>query len=292
MQLRHLHTLVAIAEHGTLTSAARHLRKTQGAVSNDLKALESELAVQLVDRTGQRAKLTTAGEFLLPYARELTQRVDEISSHMRSFKAGEVRPVRLGVLPSLCAPLLDVMVRYRALAPDTRFRVQTSLEDPIIASLDTGDIDIGIGQPSLQSEIESLVVASEVVVAVVRRDDPLAQKEFVTPHELVDGSLVGFTRHLGGPGQILNFFGAIGRYPEPVVEVDDYRLMGSLIARGTGYGLMPERSVATDEGLVPIPTQPEIKRQIALLTRRDRALAARERAFYEYLTGHWPVSPA
>jgi DNA-binding transcriptional LysR family regulator len=177
MQLRHLQTLVAIAECGTLTAAAGQLHKTQGAVSQDLKALESELGVELVDRSGQRAILTEAGRFLLPYAQELMQRLAEVTAHMRSFKAGEIRPINLGVLPSLAQPLLKAMVRYRDAVPDTRFRVTTDLEDPIIAALHAGDIDIGLGQPDLHEDIESVVVASESVVAVVRRDDRLAGRE-------------------------------------------------------------------------------------------------------------------
>ncbi len=65
MEVRHMRTFVAIAEAGALTRAAERLFKTQGAVSNDVKALEQSLGVELIDRSGQRVKLTTAGAALL-----------------------------------------------------------------------------------------------------------------------------------------------------------------------------------------------------------------------------------
>jgi DNA-binding transcriptional LysR family regulator len=64
--------------------------------------------------------------------------------------------------------------------------------------------------------------------------------------------------------------------------------MNAFIAAGVGFGLMPVHSIAADSDLVTIPTQPQIKRQIALLTRRGRVLPQRVQDFHQYLVDNWP----
>lgn len=287
MQLRHLEMFVAIAESGTLSAAARRLHKTQGSVSQDLKGLERELGVQLVDRTGQRAILTRFGELFLSHARELLHRVDEMTMEIRRLEAGEEAPIALGVLPSLGLQLADLIVRYKARVPDVRFLIYGDLEGSMIDALRTRRIDIGVGNPVLEEGINSSVVASEAIIAVVKSTDPLAKRNFVTPGDLVDRPVVGFIRHLRASTRALEFFRTIGKYPDPVIEVADFRIMLSLIAHGVGVGLMPAPCVTGGGDVVGVPTKPEIERQIAILTRDEDAQSQRLREFNEYLAEHW-----
>src|SRR3989449_9234247 len=76
VQLAHLVTLQAVARHGSFSRAARDLRLTQPAVSMQVRQLERELGLPLLERVGKRTYTTKAGELLLAPARRALQEVD------------------------------------------------------------------------------------------------------------------------------------------------------------------------------------------------------------------------
>jgi DNA-binding transcriptional LysR family regulator len=121
MELRHLTTFLAIVDSGTLTGAARGLYKTQGAVSQDLKMLEAELGVQLIDRSGQRVKLTPAGTALFPLASQVVHGVRKVEIEMSRVKRGEREVVRVGALPSLSLNVSQFLLSYREDNPGLRW---------------------------------------------------------------------------------------------------------------------------------------------------------------------------
>ena len=93
MSIRHLRTLLAIAERGSFAAAARDIHLTESAVSMQMKALEEELGLALFDRSKRPPVLTEAGRALLPEAKELVGGYERLAR-----RKDEVPPVdgRLG----------------------------------------------------------------------------------------------------------------------------------------------------------------------------------------------------
>jgi hypothetical protein len=132
MELRHLTTFLAIVDSGTLTGAAKTLYKTQGAVSQDLKMLESELGVTLIDRSGQRVRLTPAGTALFPLASQVVHGVRKVEIEMSRVKRGEREVVRVGTLPSLALSVSRFLLYYRSSQPGLRFLLFTELQSTLM----------------------------------------------------------------------------------------------------------------------------------------------------------------
>lgn len=284
MELRHLITFVTITEEGTLTAAAQRLFKTQGAVSHDLKALESETGLQLIDRTGQRIRLTPAGEALLPHARELVRHVHGLDVVAERYRSGELSDiVRVGTLSSLAQVVLCRAVDFRRANPDAAFTFYSEVRGMLIDWLRDGTLDVAVAEPGVESDLEATPIGRDDLTVVLPPGDPLGKRKSLAPRDLVDHTFVGFTRELGASELATRYFTGIGRYPPPVVELNDSGLMKALIRDGVGYGLMPRSTVRDEPDLVTVPPRPALHRQIAVLRPRDRLKSAVVGKFHAHL---------
>src|SRR6266705_674256 len=126
LQLTHLHTLEAVARHGSFSRAARELRLTQPAVSMQVRQLERDLGLPLLERVGKRTYTTKAGEVLLAHAGRALQELErgvELVQRLRGIVAGRVR---LGTSASFSIYLLPpALRRFRARYPQTELVVVT-----------------------------------------------------------------------------------------------------------------------------------------------------------------------
>jgi DNA-binding transcriptional LysR family regulator len=283
LQLRHVSTFVAIAEEGTLTAAADRLYKTQGAVSHDLKSLESQFGLQLIDRSGQRIALTPAGAAFLPHARELIRRMNDAELLMRRLKLGEGGVVRVGTLSSLSRLVLGKLVEYGRADQHRSFTLFSEVRSVLVEWLRDGTLDLAIAEPGPEPDLEATPLGDDHLRVVLRRDHELAGRESVTPEDLVDRPFVAFTRELGSSQIAMRFFSSIGRYPTPVMELNDAELMKETIRLGFGYGLMPLSSVAGERDLVAIPPEPHLERRIAVLRSSHRAGSPTATATHDFL---------
>jgi DNA-binding transcriptional LysR family regulator len=291
MQLRQLATFVAIAECGTLTAASQRLYKTQGAVSHDLRSLEREIDVILIDRSGQRIRLTPAGAALLPHAIELLQRADDIRTESARMSTGSVGGVRLGTPPSLSSAVLEQVLAYHGRLPDVRFTFFTELQGMLVDGLVEGRLDLVIAEPELRNELNCTPLDSEDILIAVRRDDPLAASPKLAAAELLGHPFVGFIREMSSTRLAERFFTPTGQYPSPVVEVDDFRLMRRLILGGIGFGIMPRSALDDDDGeIVGVPADPPLTRDIAVLTPANRLVSPGVTGFRDAIVRTWSSS--
>jgi DNA-binding transcriptional LysR family regulator len=108
--LRALEVFVAIAECGSMTKAASLLRITQSAISQQLKQLESELGVALVDRSGRPLLLTPAGLSLRQRAKDMLQEADRIRAELREAASGPLAQLRVAVFSTLAPTLVPAIL--------------------------------------------------------------------------------------------------------------------------------------------------------------------------------------
>jgi DNA-binding transcriptional LysR family regulator len=108
--LRALEVFVAIAECGSMTKAASLLRITQSAISQQLKQLESELGVALIDRSGRPLLLTPAGLSLRQRAKDMLQEADRIRAELREAASGPLAQLRVAVFSTLAPTLVPAIL--------------------------------------------------------------------------------------------------------------------------------------------------------------------------------------
>ena len=141
MDLRHVRTFVTVAELGTVSKAALHLRIAQPALSRQIHDLEQELGFKLFDRVGRRLLLTSQGEQLLGDCRGLLNYASALTERALLLQHGDTGVLKVAASPqhieSVLSPLLH---RYAQRYPNVQVRMTEGSGAEILSMLDRGEI--------------------------------------------------------------------------------------------------------------------------------------------------------
>ena len=108
--LRALQVFMAAADSGSMTIAARQLKITQSAISQQLKLLENEMRVTLMDRNTRPLRLTPAGQALRQHAAEILLHADQVRAEVRQIAAGPLPHLRIAMFGTLARTLAPALV--------------------------------------------------------------------------------------------------------------------------------------------------------------------------------------
>jgi len=121
MNLKHVRTFVAVAEHGTVSSAAARLRITQPALSRQLQSLQDEVRLKLFDHVNRRLVLTSGGEEFLRHCRGLVAQADAVLASAQALGSGTTGVLRIGAAPQTIARFFpSFLPRYERHHPNVR----------------------------------------------------------------------------------------------------------------------------------------------------------------------------
>lgn len=193
MELRQLRYFVAVAEQANISRAAQKLFLTQPALSRQIKALEGEFGVCLLERSAHSIRLTPAGEALLREVRELLQRADTILERVRA--AGQGVRLRVGYAPSLASGLLSGAVEIFAQKhPAARVELFDLSSRELLAGLegDTLDVALTVRQKRDGRGLKWTPLAEVSWQLAVNRHHPLARRKEVTSAEVAREPLLVF----------------------------------------------------------------------------------------------------
>lgn len=245
MELRYLRYFVGVAERGSFIRAAADLNVAQSAVSEQIRILEGNLGVRLLDRSRRKVELTAAGEAFLAEARAVLQRVEQARSVARRAALGELGRLRVGCFSSAVAEFLPGLIRrFRTEFP----RVDVDLKELNPAeqweALQAGEIDVAFTRRLQGSHAARLVqerVYSDEVVAVMAESHPLSRKSAVSLDALSREGFVLFERS-GAPefvDEIRRWCAGAGFAPRIVSEVPMMQTILMYVAAGMGVSLVP-----------------------------------------------------
>jgi LysR family transcriptional regulator for metE and metH len=194
LETRHLQLVLAVAEHGTLTQAARHLDLTQSALSHQLLQLEGRLRLSLFHRLGKRMVPTPAGERLLESARRIVPELAQAEEALRGQAAGRTAVIRLSTECYTCYHWLPpVLAPFRARHPGIDIRiVPEATRSPVAALLDAR-IDLGIvHSEEPDPRLRYFPLFQDEMVLVAAPSHPLARRSHVRPADLAREHLITY----------------------------------------------------------------------------------------------------
>ena len=179
MNLRDLHYLVALAEHRHFGRAAEASFVSQPTLSTQIKKLEDELGVALVERTPRKVLLTETGREIARRARGVISEIDEIKAIAQRTRDPESGSLRLGVFPTLGPYLLPHLVPLvRARFPRLELLLVEEKTEHVIRMLREGSLDAGVlALPLHEDSLHSEFLFEEPFVLAVPDAHPLAQKK-------------------------------------------------------------------------------------------------------------------
>ena len=243
MDLRQLTTLVAIADHGSFSAAARALYTVQSNVSGHIARLEKELGVVLVDR--QRGGLTDDGLQVVERARRVLFEVDDITADMAS-RGDEVRgDTRFGVIGTTARWLLpELLTQLGRQHPGVHVTVHEGNTSGLLPRLVAQQLDATIVQlPVDELDVTVEPLFAEDLILLVHTRHHLSHHDSIALGELAQERLMLPPRGAALRRAIDRAAGAAGVELLPQVEIDGVRLLTSLAFDGYGAAIVPATAV-------------------------------------------------
>lgn len=283
--IEQVRSFVAVAEAGSMTAAARSLFLSQAAVTQQVRNFERALDLVLLERSGGRVLLTSAGQAVAEAARTalaaLTS-IENTAAGARSLAAGSLR---VGATPAAAAiylpPVLASLTREH---PGLEVKVATVNLRHAVDLVHEGSLECAVvGGPADRPELHALVLADDELVVVAAAGHPLAGVE------RVDAAMLSGHRYLAREaGAAIELFAAemLGgaHAASRRMQLGHMDAVHAAARAGLGYAVLPRPVVARDlaDGtLVALPI-PAMHRAITAIRRRARGSPALE-AFWEIL---------
>lgn len=285
MELRVLRYYLTVAREENITRAAELLHITQPTLSRQMAELETELDTRLFVRTNRRIVLTEAGILLRRRADEIVALADKTE---QEFKTGSEELmgticIGSGVTAAVTDALPELLSSCAAAYPQVHFELHTGTAATIKERLDKGLLDIGILMEPIEVEKYEFVrlPKKEVWGLLMPKDDPLAQKRFVTPTDLRSLPLIVSWRigereakaWFGGKTEDLNIFCTYDL-------IDNAAL---LVERRLGYAFSIEGALKNMPGLAFRPLSPEISNTSVLVWKKRQPVSRAVQKFIELI---------
>ncbi|NEZ03663.1 LysR family transcriptional regulator [Wenzhouxiangella sp. XN201] len=288
MNLRALQYLLALAEVRHFSRAAELCHVSQPTLSTQIRKLEDELDVQLVERHPRQVMLTPVGEEIVARARTLLGEVEAIRAIARRSRDPHSGTVRIGIFPTLAPYLLPhVVPAIRKAFPRLTLRLYEEKTEDVIEMLGQGRLDAGLlALPVSEEWLHSRILFEEPFVLAVPDHHPLARREFIDMTDLQDQELLLLEDGHCLRDQALEVCQLAGAQEKLDFHATSMETLRQMVAANTGITLMPTLAVkppvAHTDNLVTRPfRQPGPKRTIAMAWRKTSALGE----FLEELAG-------
>lgn len=243
MELRGLAYFVQIAELGSITRAASHLRVAQPALTRQIQRLEDELGVALFTRVNRGVRLTEAGHKLRESAHRILRDVERTGDEIRTHDAHPSGKAILGVTPTMCPVLVpELFTRMHQHFPLIELKVvhagMVRLEEMLI----DGRVDLALMSELSRSRlIVSKPIADEEMVLVT--------KPGARPRGVVSANELRRTKLILGDGlrsAMDGLLAGLGIELKVEIELNDHETIRLMVQQGVGASILPHSSVVRE----------------------------------------------
>ena len=247
IEIRHLRLVAAIAEHGSLTSAARVLGLTQPALSHGLRDLEVRLRAPLFERTARRMVLTPAGEQLMQVARQVLAEVERFE---RQVADGDFEVARGKVrVATECYTayhwLPSVLREFQTRWPSVELAVAPEHTATPVAALRDGALDLALVYHRVADKRVRLEpVFEDELVLVTASDHPFAGADFVPVKALEHEHLFAYLPLASGSSVVRDILDEADVQPAKITRLQLTEGILELVAAGFGVAILARWAVA------------------------------------------------
>jgi LysR family transcriptional activator of glutamate synthase operon len=296
MEIRQLRYLVALAEERNFTRAAEAEHIAQPALSQQIRRLEQEAGVALVERTTRRVALTEAGELLVVRARRILAELDAAGADLRALTGIQTGHVLIGAIHTMGPVDLSLALgTFHERHPGVELTVREESSEELAELLRADELDLAF--LSVTERIESRGIGfqplvSEELVAIVPRSHRLGGRRRVRMRELAGERFIAYREGARLRELLISAGHAAGFEPQVALESNESQLIRRLVARGLGVALVPRSDCGAENEELSVAKliDPPLKRDITLAWREGRRHPPATAAFLElclatYATG-------
>jgi len=284
VDINQLEVFLSVAREKSFSRAADALNRTQPAVSQAIRRLESELGESLFDRSSKDGTLTAAGRVLHEFAQQMLNLRGHAHTAMRELRDLHRGKLSLSANEYTVMGLLPLIPIFRARHPHIKIEVKRSLASRIPSEILERHVEIGVVsfKPNEQS-IKSVPVTSDELALIVPSNHPLVAKRVVSVRELCAESFIAHNVPSPYRERVIKTF---EKYRTPLnisTEMPTLEAIKRLVESGLGVALVPRLAAQSEieRGQIAGLTVKEMRleRRLHLIYRRGATLSHAAKAF-------------
>ena len=239
MNLREMEVFVEVVRQGGFSRAAKVVHATQSTLSKAVKRLEEELGMPLLERIGNRSKLTTAGEIFYRWAASILVKREDLFAELDDLRKLKTGVLRLGFSVGSSILFAPLFARYRKLYPGIDVRLVLHGNKRLEAMLQSGELDLAAMLLPLPPELEWQDAFTEPLVVLMAKDHPQANRKKVSLARLADSPFVLLDEDVAINQVVLDACKRRGITPRVVTRNRQIDFLVELVALGVGVAFLP-----------------------------------------------------
>ena len=291
--LRQLRIFEAVARHTSITRAAAELHLTQPAVSMQMKQLEEQIGLPLVEQIGKRLYLTEAGHELGAHARRMATQIVDLKASMDQLRGLEGGLLRLAVVSTASYFVPPLLAGFGELHPGVRFSLQVANREAVLSALADNRTDLAItGQPPDSVDVVAQHFMDNPLVVIAPPTHPLAKQAQVALDCMRSEVLVVREPGSGTRAAMERHFRERGIEFRAGCELNTNEAIKQAVQAGLGLGLVSAQTVELElelRRLVVLPVESfPIMRHWYVVHRTHKRLSAAAQQFRALLLAQDP----
>jgi LysR family transcriptional regulator, low CO2-responsive transcriptional regulator len=288
LTLRQLQVFEAVARHLSYTRAAEELFLSQPAVSMQIRLLETQLGVTLLEQLGKRIHLTEAGREVYQYSRAITHQLEEMESVLANLKGLTGGKLRISVASTANYFVPNLLAAFYRRHPGVTVSLDITNRETLLHQLSENTVDLVImGQPPAETDVESGAFMDNPLVVVAPPDHPLVKERHIQLTRLQNE--VFLVREPGSGTRVAmeRFFSERGIHITTGMEVGSNEAIKQSVQAGLGLGLLSRDTLEQELTLKRLAildvAEFPILRHWYVVHRRGKRLPTVAQAFKEFL---------
>lgn len=246
MEIDQLKHLVAVAELGNFTLAAKQVALSQSALSRSIAKLEEEVAQPLFERQSRGVALTDAGKLLFPKAKQILNLIADAKSEIGD--DGQTGRIRIGAIPTILPYYLPSLLRqFNDRYPNAKVMVREETTDGLLKAITDGELDLAIMALPLSAkylDIDELF--EEELLLVLPADSPLASKKQIRLSDIESLPFVLLNEAHCLTNNIVSFCRHRAFDPEAVERTSQLATVQELVSLHHGISMVPAMAASLD----------------------------------------------
>jgi DNA-binding transcriptional LysR family regulator len=288
MQFESLKVFCDLAETESFTRTAQVNHVSQSAVSQTISALERHFSSRLIERSKKNFRLTSEGEVLYNYGKELLQTYAAIQGRMQEIKHVISGEIRLAAVYSLgLHDLPPYIKRFMRDCPKVKIHVEYRRADQVYEGVLGNVVDLGlVAYPIHDARWEVVPLRKEPLVLACHPQHPLARHKRISLKALKGQKFVSFDPDIPTRKALDKIFKGQGVAVEHVLEFDNIETVKRAVELDCGVAIMPEPAVKQEVArrtLVAVPLEGDYSRPLGAIYRKTRALSPAMKQFLALL---------
>lgn len=284
MDVNQLEVLLAVAQEKSFSRAAERLHRTQPAISQAIRRLETEIGEPLFDRSSKDGTMTAAGRVLFSHAQQMLNLRHSAHAAIKELKGLHRGKLALSANEYTVMYLLPLIPVYRARHPHIKIEVKRSLASRISSEILSRETEIGIVsfKPN-DPAITSVPVLTDELALIVPLNHPLAGKKLVSVRELGAESFIAHNVPSPYREKVVRTF---EKYRTPLnisLEMPTLEAIKRFVEGGMGVALVPrltaQAEIARGQFAAVSVREMKFERRLYLIYRKSATLSHASRAF-------------